>query len=147
MHRATVGGAGVVIASHPPPSSGGFYPAPRYVVTEHALELSWLFESLWRSFSGVLDYATKFEFFGRLANRANAYLSHAHDARLDDLLFAVLHEAFLIREDIESGVFHTIIITSGNRIVDDLGGNRKADGYPDADETRRFFDTLLQRTP
>ena len=42
------GGADMAISpsSNQDVSSGGFYPAPRCVVTTHTLEVSWLFEAL-----------------------------------------------------------------------------------------------------
>lgn len=68
------GGADVGITSQKPkPWSGGFYSEPRYVVTPHAPELSWLFEQLQSVFSDLLDGTTKIELFGRLANAALRY--------------------------------------------------------------------------
>jgi hypothetical protein len=63
------GGADVVISGEAPPPSGtvNFYPEPRYVVTKHSLELSWLFERLRDAFHAEsrLDGCSKIEFFGR----------------------------------------------------------------------------------
>ena len=49
---AAWGGADVIAATEPPQSGrdpNSFYPDKRHVVTEHALELSWLFEMLRRN--------------------------------------------------------------------------------------------------
>jgi hypothetical protein len=50
-------GADVIITSKSPISDeGGFYPAPRYVVTFHAHQLSWLFEQIRDVFIEIEDY-------------------------------------------------------------------------------------------
>ena len=70
-------GADVVVTSKSPAiEEGGFYPTPRYVVTSHASELSWLFEQVRNIFMDVVDYSyLKEEIFGRLGNTANRFLS------------------------------------------------------------------------
>jgi aldehyde dehydrogenase (NAD+) len=59
-------GADVVITSKSPTiDEGGFYPAPRSVVTAHASELSWLFEQVRDIFMKIDDYGyLKEEIFG-----------------------------------------------------------------------------------
>ena len=59
-------GADVVIVSQVPVvEEGGFYPAPRYVITSHATELSWLFEQVREIFMEIDDYGfLKEEIFG-----------------------------------------------------------------------------------
>ena len=85
------GGADVVISAHPAPakSGEGFYPAPRFVVTPHVAELSWLFESLRDAFTSVIDYQSKYEFYGRLADAADRHAAGS----VGDMLAGVLGEA------------------------------------------------------
>ncbi len=45
-------------------------PRRRLVITEHAKELSWLFLKLQKIFSGRIDYASKYDFYGSLAQAA-----------------------------------------------------------------------------
>ena len=115
-------GADVVITNKPPIiQDGGFYPAPRYVVTSHASELSWLFEQVRNIFMEIDGYGVlKEEIFGRLGNLANRFLSRNPDANAGETLLAVMHETFAIAEEIQNGEFVTLIITSGNQILDDL---------------------------
>jgi len=124
-----------------------FCPKPRFVVTKHALELSWLFESLRDIFSPVLDGATKIEFYGRLANAANHYLAKAavqpHSAQ--DLLFAVAHEAFAILDEMDEGEFHFLLVAVGNTIWDDLVDEAERSGYLGPEATRRFFENMEKR--
>jgi len=95
--RRPWGGADVVISGTPPEPTGkpGFYPDPRYVVTQYDRELSWLFESLRDAFSEVIDYQSKFEFYGRLADAADRYLiAESTEPQIaKGLLLAVLDEA------------------------------------------------------
>ena len=94
------GGADMAISpsSNQDVSSGGFYPAPRCVVTTHTLEVSWLFEALRDAFyaENRLDGQTKIEFFGRLANAANRCLKKNAAPSAQELCAAILHESFAI---------------------------------------------------
>lgn len=75
------GGADVVIGPppRPVPKTDGFYPEPEYVVTKHHRELSWLFEQLRDLFNPHIDFANKYEFYGRLADAANSHLEEDGD--------------------------------------------------------------------
>ena len=86
-------GADVVITSKPQiVEEGGFYPAPRYVVTSHAPELSWLFEQIRDIFIEINDYGfLKEEIFGRLGNTGNQIL--------DDLISESEKGGFLTVEE------------------------------------------------
>ncbi len=67
-------------------------PAPRYVVTSHASELSWLFEQVRNIFIEIDDYGfLKEEIFGRLGNTANRFLAKNPEADTDETLLAVMH--------------------------------------------------------
>ena len=133
----------MVITSAPPRSAkaSNFYPEPRYVVTPSPLELSWAFYSLRDIFSSVLDGASKIEFYGRLANTANRYLARvgADRCSADALVRAVIHEAFVILEEMEDGEFHYLDVAAGNTICDDLISESETSGYLGPDATRDFF--------
>lgn len=143
------GGADVVIVDRPSGQQPevGFYPDPRHVVTRFVLELSWLFENLRDTFGSTLDSATKIEFYGRLANAANRYLARTPGVSqtLTDLLLSVLHEAFVMSEEMEDGRFQHLLIASGNTIWDDFVDEAERSGYLGPDETRRFFEEMERR--
>lgn len=134
-------GADVVITSKPPiVEEGGFYPAPRYVLTSHAPELSWLFEQLRDIFIEIGDYGVfKEEIFGRLGNTANRFLSKNPEANTVETLLAVMHEAFAITEEIQDGEFAALMVTSGNQILDDLISQSEKGGFLTVEETRAYF--------
>jgi hypothetical protein len=88
------GGAGIVITDKPGESEqdSNFYPVPLTVVTPFARELSWLIFQLGGIMSGTLDYMNKYDFYGRLAERA--ILSTGADGNnLKMLLLDVIDEA------------------------------------------------------
>ena len=65
------------------------------IVTEHAKSLSWLFCQLRDAFASRIDYANKYDFYGRLAHRAAGYLDGKMDGTTTakGLLSSVLDEA------------------------------------------------------
>jgi hypothetical protein len=134
-------GADVVITNESPSiKESGFYPAPRYVVTSHASELSWLFEQVRNIFMEIDDYGyLKEEIFGRLGNTANRFLSKNPDANVRETLLAVMHEAFAITEEIQDGEFETLMVTSGNQILDDLISESEKGGFLTVEETESYF--------
>ena len=134
-------GADVVITSKPPIlEEGGFYPAPRYVVTSHGPELSWLFEQIRNIFIEIDDYGfLKEEIFGRLGNTADRFLTKNPEAGAREALLAVVHEAFAIAEEIQDGEFATLMVTSGNQILDDLISDSEKGGFLTVEETRAYF--------
>jgi len=135
-------GADVVIcAASPPQESGGFYPAPRFVVTEHSLELSWLFARLRDAFyaENRLDGCSKIEFFGRLANAANRALRRDATVGARLLGAAVLHEAFAMYDEMEEGSFECLGIAIGNEIADDYVDEALRSGFLSVEDTMAFF--------
>jgi hypothetical protein len=134
-------GADVVITNKSPViEEGGFYPAPRYVVTSHAPELSWLFEQVRDIFMQIDDYGFfKEEIFGRLGNTSNRFLSKSPDADSRETLLAVMHEAFAIAEEIQDGEFATLVVSSGNQILDDLISESEKEGFLTIEETKSYF--------
>ena len=134
-------GADVVITSRQDKRvSNGSYSQLRQVVTAEAKELSWLFSQLQNIFLGLYDSAAELEFFGRLANTALRYQSISKDDENQrDLLFAVLHEAFAIMDEMESGTFEYFLVTPGNEIVDDFIEQVQRSGFVSVEGTKKFF--------
>ena len=135
------GGANVVITSRQVnKASISSYSELRQVVTADAKELSWLFCQLQDIFLGLYDSAAELEFFGRLANTALRYQSISKDDENQrDLLFAVLHEAFAVLNEMESGTFEYFLVTPGNEIVDDFIEQVQRSGFISVEETKKFF--------
>ena len=137
------GGADVVIVKRTPADSlgGGFYPEPRSVVTQHARELSWLFERLRDAFYAEhrVDWETKIEFFGRLANAANRALKSSPGINARVLCAAVLQEALAILDEMEDGTFRSLPVAVGNEIFDDQVDGARRSGFTDVQATREFF--------
>ncbi len=136
------GGANVVITSRQVnKASISSYSELRQVVTADAKELSWLFCQLQDIFLGLYDSTSELEFFGRLANTALRYQSISKDDENQrDLLFAVLHEAFTILDEMEKGTFEYFLVSPGNEIVDDFIEQSERHGFISVEETKRFFD-------
>jgi hypothetical protein len=66
----------------------------RLVITEYSRELSWLFEQLRDIFSGEIDYMSKYDFYGRLAQSAIDYIAKDKENKeMKDLLLTVLRTA------------------------------------------------------
>jgi|TARA_B100001964_G_scaffold65593_1_gene74694 hypothetical protein len=147
-NRMNWGGADVGITSKAPkPTEGGFYPDPRYVVTPFSRELSWLFEEMRDIFSPFLDGCNKIEFYGRLANMANRYQKRLKGKKenKEDLLLAVLHEAFATLEEMDEGNFQFLMVAAGNTIFDDLIERTESEGYLGVDETQKFFKEMEKK--
>ncbi len=134
-------GANVVITSRQVNrASSSFDSQLRYVFTDDAKELSWLLSQLRDIFLGLYDSASKLEFFGRLANTALRYQTISKDDENQrDLLFAVLHEAFAILDEIEEGTFEYFLVSPGNDIVDDFIEQSQRRGFISIEETNKFF--------
>lgn len=95
----------VITPIHPMPSDDhGFYPTNRWVVTQHTWELSWLLHRLENAFGQSIQVRSRYVFFGRLADRANAYLGYtpAKQQTAKALLLTVLTEARLMADELGS---------------------------------------------
>ena len=78
-------------------------PRRRAVITEHSRELSWLFIQLRDIFDGQIDYISKYDFYGSLAQSAIDYLEKNNDTRdLKVLLLTVLQAAKVFLKEGES---------------------------------------------
>ncbi|QZH65027.1 hypothetical protein [Mycolicibacterium farcinogenes] len=112
-------GAGLCVVTAMPdhPYDGSI----KFVVTPHAAALSWLVRALWTACHPLMDSMAKVEFFGRLGNAAHRYQRRASDSeKTRDLLGAVLHEAYDIVADIETGRFQPFPVAPRGVVHDDL---------------------------
>jgi hypothetical protein len=117
-----------------------FYPSPRFVITDHVEEVSWLFEKLARIFANEENYgAWKEEFFGRLGNMANRVIGSHAKTTIIDIQLAILHEAYAIFEEIQSDTHNYLLVTSGNTIYDDLISRAVNSGSVSLQEAEIFF--------
>lgn len=127
-------------------ASGGFYPAPRTVVTQFSREVSWLFDQLRDAFSGVLDGESKIEFYGRLANAAKSYQQRVNGGEnAKDILRAVLKEAVVMLEEMEEGTFEYLSVSVGNTILADMIDDAERSGYLGVEATRDFFKKMEEK--
>jgi len=108
------------------------------VLTQYPRELSWLFKRLWGDFRPVFG-PYKEEFFGRLGNAANRYTKRTREEIPRDLLGAVLHEAWVMLEEVEDGTFQALMVAAGREIADDWIDDAEREGYMTTEETRRWF--------
>ena len=109
----TWGGANVVIASSPQSSHY------REIVTNSALELSWLFEQLVAIFASLIDSCSKSELYGRFELAANCALKVDPDASGYRLCSVVLDEAERILEEMALGQFTVLPVAIGVTIAHD----------------------------
>ena len=66
-------------------------PVRRLVVTQHAVELSWLFIQLRELYTDRIDYISKYDFYGELAQKAIDIVKETDDkCSYRELLFEVL---------------------------------------------------------
>lgn len=68
-------------------------PRRRAVITKYAQELSWLFNELKRIFQDRIDYISKYDFYGSLAQAALDYLNSNKEINREELLLTVLNRA------------------------------------------------------
>lgn len=67
------------------------FPERRVVITKHALELSWLFIQLKRLYRLRIDYISKYDFYGELAEKAIEKINETNDeCSYQELLYEVL---------------------------------------------------------
>jgi len=137
-------GADVVITEDlPVVQSDSFYPTPRFVVTKHVGQLSWLFEEARDAFIGLDGYGFwKEEFFGRLGNSAIRFIRRHEQHSPEALLLAVIHEAFCIAEEMENGEFKALSISVNNEIFDDIFREIEAEGLAEQSEVNTFIKSL-----
>ena len=127
------GGAEVIICETAPTeaSNNSWYPEKRYVETKFVGEVSWLFIQLRNVFDKQDGFGRwKEEFFGRLGNVITKFQTVVADASLDQILEAVVHEAYAMAEEINDyGEIETLPVTFGNAIIDDFLGTSDLSAY------------------
>ena len=138
------GGADVMIRTEMPASQGkrDFYPDARVVVTQHAFEVSWMFERLRDAFysENRVDGCSKIELFGRLANAALRAIGRSDSPPSASVVCAaVLHEAYAIYDEMEEGTFQFLGIAQGNEIADDYVDEALRTGFIGVEDTLAFF--------
>ena len=75
-------------------------PRRRAVITEFSKELSWTFVRLRDIFRGNIDYISKYDFYGSLAQASIDYLEHSgENADCKELLYTVLDVARSFNEN------------------------------------------------
>lgn len=81
------------------------HPNDVWVVTPHALEVSWLFTEIAAVAHGheQVDHLSKYEFYGNLAKAANTALAANPDIDAQSLCRAVLAEAKLMGLELDLG--------------------------------------------
>jgi len=89
-------GCDVRIAEAPYPSYAG---SSILVVTEHAAALAGLFHDLADVARPAIDFRSKYEFFGRMAEAANAWLARHPESDRGDLLIVAAREARAVVEN------------------------------------------------
>lgn len=117
------GGADVAIVTEIPEwPEDSFYGPPRWVRTEHPLELSWLMEQMYHAFSeaGLLDCCSKYEFIGRLANAINRQQELVPGSTAHQLYWAMLAEANAMHFEMLHGAFCWLEVAPAGVIHDDL---------------------------
>ena len=100
------GGADVIISKRENPSNLKWFedqpfvisqqktqPRKRLVITEHAAELSWLFDQLKEIYRTGLDYVSKYDFYGQLAQAALDSLEENPDIDAFELCLEVIKSA------------------------------------------------------
>ena len=97
--RELFAGAGIVVADRMPTCEQSCDGGIQYVATGLARELSSVIYSLRDIFDGKIDSLSKYQFYGRLAEAATAYLDKNRDGR--GVLDAVLDEARLMWTELE----------------------------------------------
>lgn len=142
------GGADVLVTSTSRNNSRdpGFYPEPRTVVTPYAGEVGWLFSRLRNAFDGLIDGTSKIEFYGRLANAATNYQRSVNgNENAQEMLRAILHEAFVMLEEMEEGKFEYLLVAPGNTILADLIDEAEKTGYLGAEATEDFLQRMEEK--
>ena len=91
-----------IVPVQPAPRPRGFYPEDYYLVTPHVEQVSSFFLEMRDSFAvNPGYYGFKDEFFLRLAEAANWYTAHNPQTSSEDLLLAILVEAYVLRDLLE----------------------------------------------
>ena len=99
-HEKLFAGAGVVVRK-PGSNNGGS--TDIIVETEHAGQVSNLFFALKKIFADDIDYSSKYEFYGRLADAANGQLKYSDN--FDAIRTAMVDEACAIAAEFSTHLY------------------------------------------
>jgi hypothetical protein len=136
-----------IVPVQPEPQPASFYPEDYYLVTPHVEAVGRFFIAIRDAFAGNRGYVGfKDELFFRLAEAGNWYIAHNPDASADELLRAVLVEAYQFRDivELEPAVFASVQATMA---VDGLSLLDRPDPLSDmrprtADQMRAMLDAF-----
>ena len=106
-------GADIAIASEQPEKSDSWWPPQdEFVLTPYSRELSWLFFQIRDVFyeNDLIDYYSKYELFGRMADAANIYTGKTgySNSSITGLLISVHSEADMILREMVGTLPHAI---------------------------------------
>jgi len=134
-------GARVIVTQQQPQINEKQWFPRRYLITKHSYEVSWFIEKLRDAFyaESRIDFCSKIEFFGRLANTGKRCINQKPDASAHELCAAILHDAFAILEEMDSGKFFCLPIAIGGEIADDHANNENRPGFVNIEKTKVFF--------
>lgn len=141
-------GADVVITSNNSKGKGneGFDPELRTLITPYACEVGWLFTRLRNAFDELLDGTSKNRFYGRLADAATNYQQNVNgDETSQDMLKAVLSEAFIVLDEIEEGKFGCSLLAPSGKILADLIDEAERNGYLGPQAINEFLRQMEQK--
>lgn len=98
------------------------------VPSPHYRELGWTVTELRDLMETWLDYANKYEYYGRLGRAVNAFTQrHGRDVPMEAVVLALLHEAYALAEQFAvDGDLPAYAVTFNGEIPDDdegLAGN------------------------
>jgi hypothetical protein len=127
------GGAEVIVCETAPKEAAknSWYADKRYVETKFVGEVSWLFIQFRNVFEKQDGFGSwKEEFFGRLGNVVTKFQSAVVGASSEQILEAVVHEAYAMAEEIiDYGEIETLPVTFDNTIMDDFLGTSDLSAY------------------
>ena len=91
-----------IVSVQPAPQPRSFYPEDYYLVTPHVEQVASFFLEMRDSFAvNPGYYGFKDELFLRMAEAANWYTAHNPQTSSEDLLLAILVEAYVLRDLLE----------------------------------------------
>jgi len=94
------------------------------VPSPHYLALGWLVRQLRELMGAWLDYANKYEYYGRLGRAVNEFTTlYGREVPQEAVLLACLHEAYALADQFsQEGALPTLAITLAGEIPDDAAG-------------------------
>ncbi len=111
----------LITDSQPAPSSDRWYPDPRPFVSPYPEQMAWVFSEVVLAARKLPAYGLwKEELFGRMGNTGNAVVDSEPSCSPEQLALAVLLEALLFVEKLDSrDSVEVLAVTVDNQIADD----------------------------